>query len=179
MIYDYILHLIEWGVHLAENFIRTCFFVQNIDVNYAGVVKARNEVFVTQGLTPQTHYIASTGISGRHADAGVLVQMDTYAVLGLCREQIHYLYARDYLNPTYEYGVSFERGRMWIMEIVVRFSSLAQPVLTGMETLFIRVIFAGRLNGCGKMWRPCLERQRCRLKILDKCWYIYVMGQIM
>ena len=107
---DYILQLIAWGGHLAENCIRTWFFVQNIDVNYAGVVKARNEVFVTQGLTPQTHYIASTGISGRHADAGVLVQMDTYAVLGLCREQIHYLYARDYLNPTYEYGVSFERG---------------------------------------------------------------------
>ena len=74
------------------------------------MVKARNEVFVTQGLTPQTHYIASTGIGGRHADKQVLVQMDTYAVLGIRQEQIHYLYAPTHLNPTYEYGVSFERG---------------------------------------------------------------------
>ena len=93
---DYILQLIAQGGHLAEkaeNCIRTWFFVQNVDVNYAGVVKARNEVFVTQGLTPQTHYIASTGIGGRHADTQVLVQMDTYAVLGIRQEQIHYLYA--------------------------------------------------------------------------------------
>ena len=107
---DYILQLIAQGGHLAENCIRTWFFVQNVDVNYAGVVKARNEVFVTQGLTPQTHYIASTGIGGRHADKQVLVQMDTYAVLGIRQEQIHYLYAPTHLNPTYEYGVSFERG---------------------------------------------------------------------
>ena len=36
--------------------------------------------------------------------------MDTYAVLGIRQEQIHYLYAPTHLNPTYEYGVSFERG---------------------------------------------------------------------
>ena len=81
-----------------------------MDVNYAGVVKARNEVFVTQDLTEKTHYISSTGIGGRHADPKVTVQMDTYAVDGLKSEQIHYLYAPTHLNPTYEYGVSFERG---------------------------------------------------------------------
>jgi enamine deaminase RidA (YjgF/YER057c/UK114 family) len=36
--------------------------------------------------------------------------MDAYAVDGLQKEQIHYLYAPTHLNPTYEYGVSFERG---------------------------------------------------------------------
>ena len=107
---DYVMQLMEQGCKLADNCIRTWFFVQNVDVNYAGVVKARNEVFVTQGLTPQTHYIASTCIGGRHADTQVLVQMDTYAVLGIRQEQIHYLYAPTHLNPTYEYGVSFERG---------------------------------------------------------------------
>ena len=55
----------EQGCKLADNCIRTWFFVQNVDVNYAGVVKARNEVFVTQNLTEKTHYIASTGIGGR------------------------------------------------------------------------------------------------------------------
>lgn len=107
---DYVMQLMEQGCKLADNCIRTWFFVQNVDVNYAGVVKARNEVFVTQDLTEKTHYISSTGIGGRHADPKVTVQMDTYAVDGLKSEQIHYLYAPTHLNPTYEYGVSFERG---------------------------------------------------------------------
>lgn len=107
---DYVMRLAEQGCSLADNCIRTWFFVQNVDVNYAGVVKARNEVFLTQNLTEKTHFIASTGIAGRHADHEVLVQMDAYAVDGVQKEQIHYLYAPTHLNPTYEYGVSFERG---------------------------------------------------------------------
>ncbi|MDE5702720.1 MAG: hypothetical protein K2I15_10215 [Bacteroides sp.] len=107
---DYVMQLMEQGCTLANDCIRTWFFVQNVDVNYAGVVKARNEVFVTQNLTEKTHYISSTGIGGRHADPKVLVQMDTYAVTGLQAGQIHFLYAPTHLNPTYEYGVSFERG---------------------------------------------------------------------
>lgn len=107
---DYVMRLAEQGCTLADHCLRTWFFVQNIDVNYAGVVKARNEVFATQNLTEHTHYIASTGIGGRHADREVLVQMDSYAVAGLHPDQVRYLYARTHLNPTYEYGVSFERG---------------------------------------------------------------------
>lgn len=107
---DYIAQLEEQGCRLADNCIRTWFFVQNVDVNYMGVVKARNEVFATQNLTKNTHFIASTGIAGRHANPKVFVQMDAYAVDGLNPEQVHYLYAPTHLNPTYEYGVSFERG---------------------------------------------------------------------
>jgi enamine deaminase RidA (YjgF/YER057c/UK114 family) len=107
---DYVMRLAGQGCSLANNCIRTWFFVQNVDVNYAGVVKARNEVFLTQNLTEKTHFIASTGIAGRHADHEVLVQMDAYAIDGVQPEQIHYLYAPTHLNPTYEYGVSFERG---------------------------------------------------------------------
>ena len=107
---DYVMQLGENGCRLAEHCIRTWFFVQNVDVNYAGVVKARNEVFVTQNLTDKTHFIASTGIAGRHASPEVMVLMDTYAVDGLQPGQVHYLYAPTHLNPTYEYGVSFERG---------------------------------------------------------------------
>lgn len=36
--------------------------------------------------------------------------MDTYAVKGLQPGQIQFLYAPTHLNPTYEYGVTFERG---------------------------------------------------------------------
>ena len=107
---DYVMQLLENGCSLANNCIRTWLYVQNVDVNYAGVVKARNEVFATQNLTPNTHFIASTGIAGRHASPKVLVQMDAYAITGIQPEQIHYLYAPTHLNPTYEYGVSFERG---------------------------------------------------------------------
>lgn len=107
---DYATVLEAHGGKLAENCIRTWFFVQNIDVNYAGVVKARNEVFLHHGLTRDTHFIASTGIAGRNASPSLCVQLDTYAVTGLVPEQIHHLYAPTHLNPTYEYGVSFERG---------------------------------------------------------------------
>lgn len=107
---NYVLQLAGLHYTLAKNCIRTWFFVQNVDVNYAGIVKARKEVFITQGLTEKTHYIASTGIEGRHPDPDILVQMDSYAIEGLQPTQIEYLYAPTHLNPTYEYGVTFERG---------------------------------------------------------------------
>lgn len=107
---DYIMQLTDAGCTLATNCLRTWIFVQNVDVNYPGVVKARKEVFATQNLTEETHFIASTGIEGRYFDPMVFVTMDTYAVSGISPEQIRYLYAPDHLNRTYEYGVTFERG---------------------------------------------------------------------
>jgi len=107
---EYIMQLTQEGCKLSDNCIRTWFFVNDVDLNYGGVVRARNQVFFTQGLTQQTHFIASTGIGGRQADTNVLVQMDDYAVDGLKQEQIHYLYAQTHLNRTSDYGVSFERG---------------------------------------------------------------------
>ena len=107
---DYIMQLIKEGCSLADNCMRTWFFVNDVDLNYHGVVKARNEVFITQNLTDKTHFIASTGIGGRQAEARVLSQMDAYAVHGIKKEQVHYLYAASHLNRTSDYGVSFERG---------------------------------------------------------------------
>ena len=95
---------------LADNCVRTWFFVRDVDVNYQGVVDARREKFDSCGLTPKTHYIASTGIEGKPDRRDVFVRMDAYSVEGLSEGQQQYLYARDYLNPTYEYGVTFERG---------------------------------------------------------------------
>lgn len=95
---------------LADNCIRTWFFVRDVDVNYGGVVQARREDFTQAGLTEHTHYIASTGISGYPENPDTNVLLDTYAVKGLESGQIQYLYAREHLNPTYEYGVTFERG---------------------------------------------------------------------
>ncbi len=95
---------------LADNCLRTWFFVQNVDVNYAGVVDARKELFMDHNLTEKTHYITSTGIEGRNSNSKVLATMDAYAVKGLQPGQITYLYAPTHLNPTYEYGVTFEGG---------------------------------------------------------------------
>ena len=107
---EYNMQLLEEGCTLEANCIRTWLFVNDIDLNYGGVVRARNQVFFTQGLTVNTHFIASTGIGGRQADPNVLCQMDNYAVAGIQNNQIHYLYAPTHLNRTSDYGVSFERG---------------------------------------------------------------------
>ncbi len=107
---EYVMQLLEEGCKLSENCIRTWFFVNDVDLNYGGVVRARNNVFFTQDLTVHTHFIASTGIGGRQADINVLAQMDNYAIDGISQEQITYLYAQSHLNRTSDYGVSFERG---------------------------------------------------------------------
>lgn len=107
---EYIMQLAQEECTLKDNCVRTWLFVNDVDVNYQGVVQARNRVFFTQGLTQDTHFIASTGIGGRQQDAAVLTQMDTYAIAGIQPEQIHYLYAPTHLNRTSDYGVSFERG---------------------------------------------------------------------
>lgn len=100
----------ELGVNLLHNCVRTWFFVQNVDVNYAGVVEGRNKAFRELGLTPATRFIASTGIGGRHADKTVTAQMDSYSVKGIEEGQMKQINAPEYLNPTYEYGVAFERA---------------------------------------------------------------------
>lgn len=110
MFKDYSAMLEGRGCTLKDNCLRTWLFVQNIDVNYKGVVKGRREFFSGKGLTADTHYIASTGIAGRVADAEASVIMDTYAVEGISENQIRFLKGSTHLNPTHEYGVTFERG---------------------------------------------------------------------
>lgn len=107
---DYEQSLAAQNATLAENCIRTWFYVRDVDTQYMGLVRARRENFTQQGLTSDTHYISSTGIGGAPANTKAIVQLGTYALIGLQPEQQHYLYARTHLNPTYEYGVTFERG---------------------------------------------------------------------
>lgn len=98
------------GCTLADHCVRTWFFVDDIDHQYADFVDGRNAVFDAQRLTPDTHFIASTGIGGRTANATARVMMDAYAVQGLQPGQVTHLYAPDHLNRTSDYGVRFERG---------------------------------------------------------------------
>ena len=89
---------------------RTWIYVRDIDANYAGLVRARNDVFAEEGLSHDTHYIASTGIGGATEGRSAVVAIDF-----LTRPDIHesdktYLKALSHLSPTHDYGVAFERG---------------------------------------------------------------------
>lgn len=111
-LFTYIDTLKLFNATLEANCIRTWFFVRDVDTQYNGLVKSRRECFAEQGLTQNTHYIASTGIGGTPADPKALVQMGCYAMTGFEPEQQRYLYALSHLNRTIEYGVTFERGTL-------------------------------------------------------------------
>ena len=98
------------GASLKDNCLRTWFFVRDIDNNYAGVVQGRNSVFAREGLTSDSHFIASTGIEGQCAEPKRLVAFNAFADTKVTPQQITYIYGKSHLNPTYEYGVAFERA---------------------------------------------------------------------
>ena len=109
---DYAQLLEDNQMTLEDNCIRTWFFVRDVDTQYKGLVLARWETFTIHGLTPETHYIASTGIGGNPFDPKALIQLGCYALKGFKPAQERYLYASSHLNRTSEYGVTFERGTL-------------------------------------------------------------------
>lgn len=104
--------LARYGATIEANSIRTWFYVRDVDTQYAGMVRARKANFEANGLTPQTHYISSTGIGGLPADPKAIIQLGTCSLIGFKPEQQRYLYALSHLNKTIEYGVTFERGTL-------------------------------------------------------------------
>lgn len=139
---QYVKQLRDEDATLIDNCLRTWIFVQNVDVNYAGVVRARNDVFRRQRLTPETHFIASTGINGRSERWGELVQMDTYAIKGIEPSDVQYLHAPEFLNSTIEYGVAFERGT------AVRLNDRRYVFISGTASINNRgeVVYVGDIN---------------------------------
>lgn len=108
-------------VTMARNLVRTWIYVADIDVNYKGVVEARNDVFRTSGLTADTHFVASTGIGGYSSTRHATVAMDFLTYPAIHEEDKRYLTALDHLNPTKEYGVAFERGTRLQLPSLQRF----------------------------------------------------------
>jgi enamine deaminase RidA (YjgF/YER057c/UK114 family) len=98
------------GGTLRDHCVRTWIYLKDVDVFYRDMVESRKELFQRQGLTADTHYIASTGIEGACAHRYDLVAMDAYSILGLAPGQMSYLNDFDRLCPTRNYGVTFERG---------------------------------------------------------------------
>ncbi|KPA10237.1 translation initiation inhibitor [Candidatus Magnetomorum sp. HK-1] len=103
-----ILH--SHDLRLENDVIRTWLYVRDVDNNYQGMVDARRELFEIVGLSKGTHYIASTGIEGCGENVSDLILLDALTVQGLKPQQITYMSAPDYLCPTYEYNVTFERA---------------------------------------------------------------------
>ncbi len=98
------------GATLADHCVRTWIYVRDVDVFYQEMVDSRTRLFARQGLTRDTHYLASTGIQGACAHRYDTVLMDAYSVLGLDPRQVSYLNDFDRLCATKDYNVTFERG---------------------------------------------------------------------
>lgn len=106
----YIDYLDEHHLDMKTHLVRTWIYISDIDVNYSGVVKARNDIFARYGLTADTHYIASTGIGGDSQSRHACVAMDFLTYPHIVENQKKYLQALDHLDPTHDYGVAFERA---------------------------------------------------------------------
>lgn len=107
---DLIGTIARQGGTLRDNCVRTWIYLKDVDVFYQDMVDSRRKLFVEQGMSKDTHWIASTGIEGACAHRRDLVAMDAYSILGLLPRQVFYLNDFDHLCTTMEYNVTFERG---------------------------------------------------------------------
>jgi enamine deaminase RidA (YjgF/YER057c/UK114 family) len=110
-IFNNLIHTLQgYNANLRDHCVRTWLYMKDVDIFYKGMVDSRRELFTKQGLTEDTHYIASTGIQGACSHRFDLVSMDAYSNLDLIPAQVSYLNDFDYLCATKDYNVTFERG---------------------------------------------------------------------
>ncbi len=102
--------LLEFNATIENSVLRTWIYTPHVDADYPGIVKARKDLFERINLTKETHYIASTGIQGGTGGRFARVSMDAYAATGIPAENIRYIHAPEYMCPTHDYGVTFERA---------------------------------------------------------------------
>jgi enamine deaminase RidA (YjgF/YER057c/UK114 family) len=114
---------------LRRNTVRTWIYVRDIDNNYAGMVKARRELFDKIDLTSKTRYIASTGIEGKAADPHCLLTLDALSIGNINEEQIIRMEAEENLSSTSVYGVTFERG------LRIRFGDRSHLYISGTASI--------------------------------------------
>lgn len=115
------------GLCIADHCVRTWLYVDDIDNDYPAVASGRKNNFEMQGMTKDTHYLASTGIRGGCITEGAKLQMDALAIKGEFSQ--HYLYAPDNFNPTHEYGVTFERG------VAVEYGGVSHILISGTASI--------------------------------------------
>lgn len=117
----YINYLDKHGLDMKTHLVRTWIYIKDIDVNYSGVVNARNDIFAKYGLTADTHFVASTGIGGDSQSRRACVAMDFLTYPHIVEQQKKYLKALDYLDPANEYGVAFERATRLSTDSVIHY----------------------------------------------------------
>ena len=100
----------QFNATIENSVLRTWIYTPHVDADYPGIVKARKDLFERINLTKETHYIASTGIQGGTGGRFMRVSMDAYAVTGIPEENIRYIHAPEFMCPTHDYGVTFERA---------------------------------------------------------------------
>ena len=93
---------------IHKNLVRTWYYLRDIDNNYAGMIRARVKVYEQEGLKPDSHFVASTGIQGNSPWPHALVGLHAHSIDGLEQEQIHYLKALTHLCPTNDYEFDFK-----------------------------------------------------------------------
>jgi enamine deaminase RidA (YjgF/YER057c/UK114 family) len=98
------------NARLAQNVMRTWYYIRDVDNNYLDMVASRRRHYEMEGLRPDTKFIASTGIEAHASEPWALSWMTVLTTLGLQAEQVRHLKALDKLSPTHIYGVNFERA---------------------------------------------------------------------
>jgi len=95
---------------IKDSVLRTWIYAPNVDADYPEIVKARKEIFNSIHLTKDTHYIASTGIQGKSSKQFARVFMDVWSLKGIDSRNVRYIQVPEYMCPTDNYGVTFERA---------------------------------------------------------------------
>jgi len=126
---NYTKILNTYNVNIKDNCVRTWFYVRDVDIQYMPMVVARREFFENNSMTKDSHFIASTGIGGVPASPKSIIQFGAYAIKGLKNGQQTYIKALSHLNPTHQYGVTFERGT------IVHFGDRDHIVISGTASI--------------------------------------------
>lgn len=138
----YEVDLVGKGCMLVFDCICIWIFVQNVDVNYVGIVKVCCENFLGQGLIELIYYIVSIGIEGWYVDLKIYVLFDVYVVKGLQLGQVIYLYVLFYFSLIVLYGVIFEWG------IFVEYGDCCYFFISGM----VSIDYCGEVVYVGDVW---------------------------
>ena len=157
----YLRSIQEKGLDIRTHLVRTWIYVADIDINYDGIVKARNDIFRRYGLTADTHYIASTGIGGSSPARSATVAIDFLTYPDIREEDKKYLQALDHLNPTHEYGVASNAAHASPFPTSRLHSSPERQASTDMAMSSISATWRNRLSGCSTISRPCSRTAEC------------------
>lgn len=128
----YVAYLKEKGLDMKTHLVRTWIYISDIDVNYSGVVRARNDIFALYGLTADTHFIASTGIGGDSQSRHACVAIDFLTYPHIVEPQKKYLKASTISTQltNMEWHLSAPHGSTWAARCIITFRARQASIAT-------------------------------------------------